>query len=161
MNVKLARDVINRSTLRLKGKPCNEGNSENYINARNRKVYMMIELHGVGLLAEGQSASRWHFEFFLSVTWGEQLHWHFLHFVEILDFWRRLYFRQKKRHRERNICDTDFFDKSVLFPSLTQNKQISSGFQFYLRETRGKKDDRRLLFSIQKYFILICGRNVS
>lgn len=31
----------------LKGKSCNTGNSENYINAGNRKVYTMIELHGV------------------------------------------------------------------------------------------------------------------
>lgn len=66
MNAKLARDVIGQSTLRLKGKPCSGGNGENYINARNRKVYTMIELHDVGLLAEGQSTPRWHFEFFLS-----------------------------------------------------------------------------------------------
>jgi len=127
MNVKLARDVISRSTLRLKGKSCNGENSENYINARNRKVYTMIELHGVGLLAEGQSASRWRFEFFLPVTRGEQLHWHFLHFVEILDFWRGLYFRRKKHHRKRNICDTDFFDKvpSCKILSKTINKYVA------------------------------------
>jgi len=59
VNTKLVRNAIGRSTLRLKGNSCNGGNSENYINARNRKVYTMIELHGVGLLAEGQSASHW------------------------------------------------------------------------------------------------------
>lgn len=91
MNVKLARDVIGRSTLRLKGKPCSGGNGENYINARNRKVYTMIELHGVGLLAEGQSTSRWRFEFFLSVTRERERHIHiaaafFLHLVETTGF---------------------------------------------------------------------------
>lgn len=91
MNVKLARDVNGRSTLRLKGKPCSEGNGENYINARNRKVYTMIELHDVGLLAEGQSTSRWHFEFFLLVTRERQIHTHtaaafFLHLVETTGF---------------------------------------------------------------------------
>jgi len=68
VNTKLARNAIGRSTPRLKGNSCNGGNSENYINARNRKVYTMIELHGVGLLAEGQSASHWRYEFFLLVT---------------------------------------------------------------------------------------------
>lgn len=37
----------------LKGKSCNRGNSGNYINAWNRKVYTMIELHGVGLAGRG------------------------------------------------------------------------------------------------------------
>jgi hypothetical protein len=157
MNVKLARDVISRSTLRLKGKPCNGGNSENYINAWNRKVYTMIELHGVGLLAEGQSASCWHFEFFLLVTWGEQLHWHFFTFHRNTGFWR------KKHHRERNICDTDFFDKGILFSSLTvtlQTNKFLADFSFNYDCEKKRMTIGAFCFR-QKYFILVCGRNVN
>lgn len=66
-NAKSRSDNVGRSTLRrLKGKSCNGGNGGNYINAGNREVYTMIELHADGPLAGGQSASRAHrFEFFL------------------------------------------------------------------------------------------------
>lgn len=153
VNVKLvARDAIGRSTLGLKGKPCNGGNSENYINARNRKVYTMIELHGVGLLAEGQSASRWRFEFFLSVTRVEQLYRHI--FFSVLpkrpDFWRVFIFGRislgcaKKKHLRYSV-----FGKSMLllFPSLTgihqgdalSNDTFFAGFQFQAARARTPK----------------------
>lgn len=116
MNAKLARDAIGRSTLRLKGKPCSGGNGENYINARNRKVYTMIELHDVGLLAEGQSTPRWHFEFFLSDRRTYTAVAFFLHLVETTGFFGGLYLadRTAPHVRKRNIRKIQCFRRKYI-----------------------------------------------
>lgn len=128
---------IGRSTLRLKGKPCNGGNSENYINARNRKVYTMIELHGVGLLAEGQSASRWRFKFFF-VSYASRPAYFFLAFLaETIGFLAGFIFGRgfarcaRKKHLRYRV-----FGKGISFGSLTgsqgwrQSNECLADFNF-------------------------------
>jgi len=152
VNAKLARDAIGRSALWLKGKPCNGGNSENYINARNRKVYTMIELHGVGLLAEGQSAFTLRILFvnyasraavyepaifFLAFCRNDRIFWRAL-------FSDGLHWVREKNHLEHfsaKVCCRFRHWREV---RVTQVKQISGGFQF--QRCTQKKDDRRVYF---------------
>lgn len=91
---------------RLKGKPCNGGTSGNYINAGNRKVYTMIELHAVGLLAKGQSASRWRFEFFLSLRETNSCTGIFYILAKRPYFWQALFLDRSVGVWKRNVWDT-------------------------------------------------------
>lgn len=153
MNAKLARDVIGRSTLRLKGKPCSGGNGENYINARNRKVYTMIELHDVGLLAEGQSTSRWHFEFFLSDRRTyTAVAFFFTSRRNDRIFWRALFggqnrtARAKKKHSKDTMFSTKVYVVVPVAPTFGQQKcqtYFSLSTNVRMRE---KKSDARFSF---------------
>lgn len=130
VNTKLTRNAIGRSTLRLKGNSYNQGNSENYINARNRKVYTMIELHGVGLLIKGQSASYWRYEFFLLVTRVRQLCRHI--FFSVLCRNDRIFGGFQLRYVKKKHVRYSVFGKSMLLiPSLTGSQGDASQTNFW------------------------------